>query len=126
LLAFDVQLGYPAGPPTFLGDQAIALFNAAGPCDLTCFIGALNGQTWQTFGGNNRLTSTINIGAPLNGSLSVSGSGPLRSFNISGTYRVSGPVPEPGTWLLMLLGFGSVGFALRRNTKSGPQLLSAS
>lgn len=33
------------------------------------------------------------------------------------------PVPEPSTWAMMLVGFGAMGFALRRRTKAGlPQL----
>ena len=43
------------------------------------------------------------------------------SFGTPGTARVSGTftyltqsVPEPSTWAMMLLGFGAVGFALRR------------
>ena len=30
------------------------------------------------------------------------------------TFAVLAPVPEPGTWALMLLGFGAIGTALRR------------
>ena len=32
-------------------------------------------------------------------------------------------VPEPGTWALMLLGFGGVGFAMRRSRKRQPGLM---
>jgi hypothetical protein len=54
-------------------------------------------------------------------------------FAIGGTLRegnvipgVSG-VPEPGTWAMMLLGFGGIGYAMRRRRKSGAtaQLASA-
>jgi len=41
------------------------------------------------------------------------------SFNV-GTLTVS--VPEPATWAMMLLGFGAVGFAMRRGRKSLPAL----
>jgi hypothetical protein len=30
----------------------------------------------------------------------------------------AGGVPEPGTWAMMLLGFGAIGFALRRQTQT--------
>ncbi|WP_082992801.1 FxDxF family PEP-CTERM protein [Erythrobacter sp. QSSC1-22B] len=30
------------------------------------------------------------------------------------SFQPSAPVPEPGTWALMLLGFGAIGFAMRR------------
>jgi len=31
---------------------------------------------------------------------------------------VAGPVPEPATWAMMLLGFGAVGFSIRRKRKT--------
>ena len=34
-------------------------------------------------------------------------------------------VPEPGTWLLMLLGFGAIGFAMRSRQTNKPQFLPA-
>jgi hypothetical protein len=34
-----------------------------------------------------------------------------------------GAVPEPGTWALMLLGFGGIGMALRRSRKVKPALM---
>ena len=39
-------------------------------------------------------------------------------FASASTVDVSGGVPEPSTWLLMLLGFGVTGFALRRHKRS--------
>jgi hypothetical protein len=33
---------------------------------------------------------------------------------LSSTTRITTSVPEPGTWLLMILGLGAVGFAMRR------------
>ena len=39
----------------------------------------------------------------------------------SGTVNVAPPVPEPATWAMMLLGFGAVGFAMRRRRR--PALL---
>ena len=39
------------------------------------------------------------------------------SANVSGTFTLLTPsaVPEPGTWAMMLLGFGATGFAMRRS-----------
>ena len=43
----------------------------------------------------------------------------LRVDNLSGTARqVNSAIPEPATWLMMLLGFGAVGFAVRRQRAS--------
>ena len=33
--------------------------------------------------------------------------------------RTAGAVPEPATWAMMLLGFGMVGFAIRRGRTAG-------
>lgn len=38
---------------------------------------------------------------------------------------ISAPVPEPGTWALMLLGFGAVGYSLRRRRSVGTFLPQA-
>ena len=37
--------------------------------------------------------------------------------------RVPVPLPEPGTWALMLLGFGGIGMALRRGRRRSKQTL---
>lgn len=34
-------------------------------------------------------------------------------------------VPEPGTWALMLLGFGAVGFSMRRSRQQGAHIFQA-
>lgn len=36
-----------------------------------------------------------------------------------------GPVPEPGTWAMMLLGFGAIGFAMRRRPSRSFRLAQA-
>ncbi len=38
-----------------------------------------------------------------------------RQFRVEG---VSGAVPEPGTWAMMLFGFGAIGFAMRRRRET--------
>jgi hypothetical protein len=40
----------------------------------------------------------------------------------SGAILITGGVPEPGTWALMLLGFGGIGMAMRRSRKAKPAL----
>jgi len=66
---------------------------------------ATNGRLTFTSGGSDvfitglRLTSTRNS---------------LEIDNIG-----VGAVPEPGTWMMMLLGFGAIGFAMRRRGVSG-------
>jgi hypothetical protein len=101
-----------------------------------------------TFGGTTQ-TATIGFGTFLAAQLNIGGTtlgftqygGPdlfslvsgapvfnLGSFNLSSitsgpatiTIRaVSGAVPEPATWAMMLVGFGAIGFSMRRrNSKS--------
>lgn len=40
-------------------------------------------------------------------------------FRVTATNTVSG-VPEPATWAMMLLGFGAIGFGMRRKAKQKP------
>jgi hypothetical protein len=42
-----------------------------------------------------------------------------RSFEVD---NVMGSVPEPGTWMLMILGLGAVGFAMRRRQSTSVRL----
>jgi hypothetical protein len=49
--------------------------------------------------------------------LTINGISP-NSGSFTGNVRITtGAVPEPGTWALMLLGFGAVGFAMRRKRR---------
>lgn len=65
---------------------------------------------------------TFNLGA---GNYSIGGTATASPFGGgAGFFRVSSvaPVPEPATWAMMLLGFGAVGFSLRRNRKQDVRL----
>jgi|JI9StandDraft_2_1071091.scaffolds.fasta_scaffold118356_3 hypothetical protein len=42
-------------------------------------------------------------------------SAPAFAVNFVAAYGGAGPVPEPGTWAMMLAGFGLVGAGMRRN-----------
>ena len=55
--------------------------------------------------------------------LSVSGTapGPRGNGSYAGTISfAAGAVPEPATWALMILGFGAIGFAMRRQRSRKP------
>ena len=117
LLSFDVRPGYPVGPVDY-NAQVLSLFAAAGPCDLACFIGAVDGQAWRTYapgGFQGGVFTELTFGTPLNGTaqLGTPAADTRYSFTVSGVARVTGAVPEPGTWAMMLLGFGSIGWAMR-------------
>jgi hypothetical protein len=47
----------------------------------------------------------------------------VNSTSGSAIGRQTAPVPEPGTWAMMLLGFGAVGFSLRSARRQTPKLL---
>lgn len=53
--------------------------------------------------------------------LRVAGNRPGANGSYSGTLAFS-PVPEPGTWAMMLFGFGAVGFGLRRRRKESTRV----
>ena len=84
----------------------------------------LNGQNIIDFGTadgdqsaprtNGRLTFFSGAGPLISGLTLNSSSNSLEVDNIG----VISAVPEPGTWAMMLLGFGGVGFAMRRRQRS--------
>ena len=48
------------------------------------------------------------------------------TLGIGGLVGISvAPVPEPGTWAMMLIGFGAIGFAMRRQRQAGQALARA-
>lgn len=49
--------------------------------------------------------------------LSFTGTNSLNSGVMSGNATIVMAVPEPGTWALMLLGFGGLGLAIRRSRR---------
>ncbi|MEO7411252.1 MAG: PEPxxWA-CTERM sorting domain-containing protein [Sphingomicrobium sp.] len=55
----------------------------------------------------------------------VNGNGTISAFGPATSTRVNAvaAVPEPATWAMMLLGFGAVGFSMRRNRR--PALVQA-
>lgn len=72
-----------------------------------------NGNTFFAFNttGNTVITNVrYAADSPLEISL-------LKQVRID-TARLTAPVPEPGTWALMLLGFGGIGVSMRRRRRS--------
>lgn len=73
-------------------------------------------------GGSETFTSSIFGAIPGNANRRVafSSSKVIQSVGFTSTQRsfefdnIAGSVPEPGTWLLMILGLGAVGFSMRR------------
>jgi len=50
--------------------------------------------------------------------VAVTGNPDASQFVISTVTQTPSGVPEPGTWAMMLLGFGGIGFAVRRDRRS--------
>lgn len=55
----------------------------------------------------------------------ANGGGGFTSFNGEGEHNLQAPVPEPGTWLLMIVGFGACGAMLRRSRQLTPATVRA-
>ena len=54
---------------------------------------------------------------------SVAGFQDLRQLRLGGVVATVTAVPEPGTWALMLIGFGAVGISMRRRRRTARNLL---
>jgi hypothetical protein len=71
----------------------------------------------------NLLNQTLTTGA--SNTINVAGTtGGNAAFNGTISFANVAAVPEPGTWALMLLGFGAVGWSMRRR-QGGAHLLQA-
>lgn len=65
----------------------------------------------NAFGCGNGVNNTLTISTSLNESIIRSG---VQSINNA---VVTAAVPEPATWAMMLVGFGGIGFAMRRRKR---------
>ena len=89
----------------------------------------LNEQIFEGDGINSFGITTNAISIKFNNF--VAGTGLLNGNLIIGQSRasvtsgVAAAVPEPGTWAMMLLGFGAIGFAMRRRRSPTPVLQMA-
>lgn len=109
---------------TYPGGESVDPFTR----DFNLFIGGLNlneGDNLFNFGnysgiitnnggyltGSNLFYSYYDSGVPL------ARIGSRYEIGRAGTFNVLGGIPEPGTWLFMLVGFGAVGSAMRRQRR---------
>ena len=98
----------PGGP--FDSERALFQFQFRGPTDLIGSQGAVNGLPLAVFDPRFFGIFANDSGANMIfGNLSIS---------------VSSSVPEPTTWVSMLLGFGLVSAAIRRTRRKGPTALA--
>lgn len=80
-------------------------------------LGQVNGSNWFAItadAGESITSATFNV--------TPGGFDSFRQLRLGG---VAAAVPEPGTWALMLLGFGAVGVSMRRRRRSSAMLQMA-
>jgi hypothetical protein len=78
-----------------------------------------NGGYAQKANGNN----TYLLQGGVFSAVMVSSTSPFKEYKQNSITLGSIAVPEPGTWALMLLGFGGMGLALRRGRRRSKQTL---
>jgi hypothetical protein len=113
----DAFLGWGNAPVGWTTNLGLQNYNQA------AVFGSLSGSTntdadgtaAQTFNLTNAVGNTWLIGASINGPDALNDAFKLAGLNVS---TVS-PVPEPATWLTMLVGFGMVGAAARYRRRKG-------
>jgi hypothetical protein len=108
----------------FVAPNALGTFSATVatfPVSTVTLLELLTGGTSSTVGGTSLITTP---GTQLTyGNLTANTWYTFRyTANMSTAGSISGnatfyPVPEPGTWALMLLGFGGIGLAMRRRRR---------
>ena len=107
---YSVAIGGTPGASVFEFSLAQSLFT--GPIDGLIYY---PGQTFEP-------TITARLSQSL--SYSVAG-GESYGSNRLGALQVGAAVPEPATWAMMLVGFGAVGFSMRRKRSSDLRLQAA-
>lgn len=113
-LAFGSSIDTTLSSVTFNGvTVAPTYFDVNGNVCTTPRVGSCGAST--TFSLNN---VPINYGPNSPNTITVSGTS-LGNGSYAGQGSLIPAVPEPATWAMMLLGFGAVGFAMRRSRKNG-------
>ena len=124
------EIFYDARGGTFVALDVTDLFGDA--TDASVFFGSTSGgESWSIYGsdllgtlGDLLLTGSSEgslVGLPNFGDYNyynfVSNNGGGKNVLLGGLSYNPAAVPEPATWAMMLLGFGAVGFSMRRRNK---------
>jgi hypothetical protein len=100
-LEFNIFGGTASSVSFAITDNGGQVFNFAN-------VALTNGENFFGFQGINNQT-IANVTATLNGG----GVQDFRQIRLDG-FAAASAVPEPGTWAMMLVGFGAVGYSMRR------------
>jgi len=111
--------GVPAGSFITEANTDIELLNGS---TVVATLAGLDGTSGALFFSTNNFTGAPVTFTALRGQADVVGFGgalaPTLTFNQARLLIVANAVPEPATWALMILGFGGVGAALRRQRRA--------
>jgi PEP-CTERM motif len=72
----------------------------------------------QNFLGITGTDGEIFTSAGFTANPSTTGIGEFRQLRLGGVAALTGAVPEPATWMMMMLGMAAIGFSLRRRDKA--------
>lgn len=107
-----------SGGPEFIDGKIVSVtsFGITG----AVFTGYCGGNSIDPYNKSGSTAVTTDLSQCTNSSVGELGGNTLVSYNLgfvnsylNGTAATMAPVPETATWLMMLLGFGAVGFAMR-------------
>ena len=122
------EIWFDAGGGTFIALDVSDLFGDASSVSVL-FGSTTNGEEWEIFGSNvlGDLGSSLTSGTTEGNWILLPSFGTYTYYNfvsnndgsdrgnvLLGALSFESAVPEPGTWAMMLLGFGAVGFSIRR------------
>lgn len=100
--SFGITGGIISG---YCGADSIDPYNKSGSTAKTTDLSQCTNSSIGEIGGNTLVSYNLNF---INGYL-------------NGTVATMAPVPEPATWALMILGFGAVGYGMRRRKRGSAQ-----
>jgi len=125
----DVTTGL-TGTPTIVDGSTFfqIFFNSFNVGETFSFVLDVDAGASATVLGNQLIGATIfaDFSNGLRGTgqlVAVTGNPDASQFVITTLTSTPSGVPEPGTWAMMLLGFGGIGFAVRRDRRSKRELL---